>query len=290
MKKTVKIFGLLVILVIIFVSVTACQVSRESDRLLVAVSIVPEATFVKAVAGELVDIVTMIPPGNSPANYSPSPKELMKFSHSSIYFSMGVPTDMANILPKAREINSNIKVIKLFEEVNKIYSDREFSPGKRDPHIWLSPKRAKVMVSIIARELALIDEGNKDIYKKNADKYIKKLDELDQKISNSLSNFKGETFIVYHPAFGYFADDYGLEMLAIEEKGKEATPKRVQEIIDIAKGKNIKAIFYQAEIDSRQSQAIAEEIGGKTIQVAPLAADYIKNLQKIAEVFKDILN
>ncbi|AZO95840.1 zinc ABC transporter substrate-binding protein [Halocella sp. SP3-1] len=290
MRKIARIFVLLFVVVIIFVSGTACQVSGESDKLAVAVSIVPEATFVKAVAGELLDVVTMIPPGNSPANYSPSPKELTKFSDSGIYFAMGVPADMTNILAKAEEINPDIKVVKLFAELNEVYPDREFSPGKRDPHIWLSPKRAKIMVRIIARELAEIDEKNRDVYQKNAGEYINKLNELDQEISNSLSKLKNKTFIVYHPAFGYFADDYGLEMLAIEEEGKEATPRRVQKIIDLAKKENIKAIFYQAEIDSRQSQAIAEEIGGKTIQVDPLAADYIKNLQKTAEVFNDILN
>lgn len=290
MRRTAKIFVLLFIVVITFVSSTACQVGGKSDKISVAVSIIPEATFVKAVAGELVDVVTMIPPGNSPANYSPSPKELTKFSDSSIYFAMGVPADMTNILAKAEEINPDIKVVKLFAEVNKVYPDREFSLGKRDPHIWLSPKRAKVMVRVIARELAEIDEKNRDIYQKNAGEYINKLNELDNEISNSLSKLKDKTFIVYHPAFGCFADDYGLEMLAIEEEGKEATPRRVQEIIDMARKKNIKAIFYQAEIDSRQSQAIAEEVGGKTIQVDPLAADYIRNLQKTAEVFNDILN
>ncbi|MTI61522.1 MAG: ABC transporter substrate-binding protein [Firmicutes bacterium] len=290
MRKIARIFVLLFIVGIIFVSGTACQVSGESDKLSVAVSIVPEATFVKAVAGELLDVVTMIPPGNSPANYSPSPKELTKFSDSRIYFVMGVPADLTNILAKAEAINPDIKVVKLFAEVNEVYPDREFSLGKRDPHIWLSPKRAKVMVRIIARELAEIDEKNRDVYQKNAGEYINKLNELDKEISNSLSKLKNKTFIVYHPAFGYFADDYGLEMLAIEEEGKEATPRRVQKIIDLAKKENIKAIFYQAEIDSRQSQAIAEEIGGKTIQVDPLAADYIKNLQKTAEVFNDILN
>lgn len=284
--------GLIFLLIIIMLfTLTACQgAGDKDDKFTVAVSIIPQATFVKAVGGDLVDVVTMIPPGSSPANYAPSPKELTRFSDSSIYFSLGVPADMANILPKAKEFNPEMKVVKLFEEVAKVYKDREFAPGQRDPHIWLSPKRVKVMVKVITRELAEIDKENKAIYEKNANEYLNKLDKLDKEIRESLANLENRTFIVYHPAFGYFADDYGLKMLAIEKDGKEATPKRLQEIINIAKEKNIKAVFYQAEIDSKQSKAIAEEIGGKTVQVDPLASNYIENLQKTAEVFKSILD
>jgi zinc transport system substrate-binding protein len=288
--KKIKIFVFSFLLIGILFSGIVVQAANNSDDLTVAVSIVPQATFVEAVAGELVDVATMVPPGNSPANYSPSPDELMKFADSSIYFSMGVPTDMANILPEAKDINPDIKIVKLFEEVDKVYPPREIAPGKRDPYIWLSPKRVKVMVNIITEELSKLDPVNKDIYQKNARSYLDKLDKLDQDIRESLKGVKNRTFIVYHPAFGYFADEYDLKMLAIEKKGKDAAPRTVQDIIDTAKNKNIKVIFYQAEIDSKQSQAIAESIGGKTIKLAPLAPNYIENLKKTAEIFNEVLN
>jgi len=101
--------------------------------------------------------------------------------------------------------------------------------------------------------------------------------------------FKAKKFIVYHPAFGYLADDYGLTMVALEQEGKEATPQQLEKIIDLAKKENIKAIFYQEEIDSSQSEAFAEEIGGKTIQLAPLAADYIGNLKNMAETMAEVM-
>ena len=96
-------------------------------------------------------------------------------------------------------------------------------------------------------------------------------------------------FIAYHPAFGYFADDYGLHMIALEEEGKEAAPQTFKEIVDLAKENDIKVIFYQAEVDSRQSEAFAEEIGGRTEQIAPLAPDYIENLEKMADTFAKVL-
>ncbi len=246
---------------------------------------VPEQTFVKAVCGDLADVIAMVPPGNSPENYETSPKEMEKFSKASLYFSIGVPTEEANILPKA----GKVKVISLQDEVASVYKDRTFASGGRDPHIWLSPKRVKVMIESIAREMCKLDEANKDTYTKNAEAYIKQLDELDKQISSALENVKSKKFIVYHPAFGYLADDYGLQMHALEQGGKEATLRHLQEMIDLAEKENIKVIFYQEEIDSSQSEAFAQEIGGKAVRLSPLDADYIGNLKKMAETMAEVM-
>jgi zinc transport system substrate-binding protein len=255
---------------------------------IIAVTIVPEKTFVEAVCGDLAEIITMVPPGYSPENYEPTPLQIEKFSKASIYFSIGVPTVEANILPSAEGI-SGIKIVKLHDEVNEKYPDRLFESGARDPHIWLSPKRVKVMVEAIAREMAKLDEENNDQYVQNAQAYIQKLDQLDEEIQSTLAGVENKKFIVFHPAFGYIADDYRLTMYALEEEGKEATPQHLQEMIDLAKKENIKAIFYQEEIDSKQSEAFAEEIGGKTVQLAPLAADYIDNLKKMAKTIAEVI-
>lgn len=256
---------------------------------MVIVSIVPQASFVQAVAGDLVDVVTMVPPGSSPANYAPTPQEMQSLSRAVTYFTIGVPTESTNILPKAREYNKNLKIASLAEEVEKVHPIRYFAPGKRDPHIWLSPRRAKTMVEFIATTLGTIDAKNKKVYQRNASAYQKQLDELDQKIQNSLNGLENKTFIVYHPAFGYFADDYGLIMLALEKDGKEATAKDLQEMTDRARQEKIRVIFYQKEFDSKQARAFAEEIGGKTEQIAPLAPNYIENLEKTALTFANVL-
>lgn len=294
MKKAFKNLSLLTLittcLILVSCSKEKTTYTEVSGKLPVAVSIVPQETFVKAVAGDLVEVVTMIPSGQSPENFQPTPDLLEKFSKSKIYFSIGVPTESSSILPKAKDLNSSLKIINLDNEVAKVYPDREFAPGKRDPHIWLSPKRTKVMINIIKEELSKIDPKNKSIYEKNANEYMKKLDKVDNDIKLSLTNLKNKSIIVYHPAFGYFCDDYGLNMIALEEEGKESSPQDLQKIIDMAKEKEIKTIFYQAEIDSKQSKTFADEIGGKTELIAPLSADYIKNLEKIANVFKQVLN
>jgi zinc transport system substrate-binding protein len=255
---------------------------------IIAVSIVPQKTFVEAVCGDLDEVVVMVPPGSSPANYEPTPKEMEQFSKAKMYFTVGVPTEEANILPKASEIK-DMKVIKLQEEVAKVNAHIEIAPGKRDPHIWLSPKRAKTMVQAIASEMIQFDSKNKDKYEKNAMNYITELDNLDKQIQKALEGVKNRKFIVFHPAFGYLASDYNLKMYGLEQDGKEATPQRLREMIDLAKKENIKAIFYQAEISSKQAQSFAEEIGGKTVQLAPLAPNYIENLKNMATLMAEVM-
>ncbi len=260
----------------------------SEKNLTVALSIVPQKTFVEKIAGDLVEVVLLVPPGNSPGNYEPTPREMEQFSQASLYFSIGVPTEEANIMPQAREMEG-LEIIFLHEKVAELFPDRELESGRRDPHIWLSPKRAAAMVGIMAEEMAGIDDYNKEIYMQNARTYIDELDALAQEMENTFSKLENRKFIVFHPAFGYLADDYDLEMHALEFAGKEATPQRMQEIIDLAKAEDIRVIFYQQEIDSKQTEAFAEEIGGRTVQLAPLAPNYIENLRKMAQTMAEVL-
>jgi len=287
MKTVFKLIITAVIIIqIFFIASCTSETDKKDDRLTVAVSIVPQETFVKEVAGGTVDIVTAIPPGKSPENYALSPMELEKLSRSSIYFSIGVPAE-TGILEKLSDINGNIKIVNLADKVKEQYPEIEIAPGHSDPHIWLSPKRAAVMVDIISQELSDADKENSGKYSENAQLYIEKLIELDKEISELFSNFRNRTFIIYHPSLGYFADDYGLNMVSIEEEGKDAAPLNLQKVIDIAREQNIKTVFYQSEMDSKQSRVFADEISGKTVQVTPLAPDYIDNIKKItAEIVK----
>jgi zinc transport system substrate-binding protein len=295
MKKmrTLRVLSGLILAVCLLLLVSGCKSGKETSAIsngedkkpIVAVTIVPEKTFVEAVCGDLAEVIALVPPGNSPENYEPTPQEMEKFSQAEVYFTIGVPTEEANILPSAGEV----KIVSLQEAAKAVYPERLFSSGERDPHIWLSPKRVEVMVETIAKEMSARDPQNQAVYQKNAEDYIAKLKALDQEITTALAPVQNKKIIVYHPAFGYLADDYGLEMIALEEEGKEATAQQLQAIIDLAKKDNIKVIFYQAEIDSSQSQAFADELGGKTVQLAPLAENYIENLQTMAKTMAEVM-
>lgn len=284
MKKSlfIKIISVFCLLLVLCGSLVGCnsESTKNDSKIKVAVSIIPEETFVKWVAGDLVSVITLIPNGASPENYEPTAKQMANFENSLLYFSIGVPTEEANILPR---VSKNTKTVSLAEQVSAVYPDLKVG-NERDPHIWLSPKRVIVMLKAIANELSLLTPENKLTYTENAEKYINKLELLDSQLRNELNSVEKRKFIAFHPAFAYFADDYSLEMYALEEHGKEVTPKHIEEMVDFAKAEGITAVFYQAETDSHQAKAFAENIGGKTVLLSPLSADYIENLKTMANL------
>ncbi len=258
--------------------------TKSVEKPVIAVSIVPEATFAQKVCGDKFDIITMVPPGSDPENYEPTPSEIAKFSKAVLYFTVGVPTEKAHILA---QVSKNTKVVHLEDAVAKVYPDRQFADGGRDPHIWLSPKRAVVMVQTIADEVSTVDTKNVSTYKANATAYSDKLATLQGEIADMFKSLKSNKFIVYHPAFGYFAQDFGLEMTALEKEGKDASPQDFINVVNFAKKNNIKVVFYQSEIDSSQSKSLADEIDGVTKPLSPLSGDYINNLKMMAQTIAD---
>ncbi len=294
-----------VVLVLSFaLLLSGCQASfidRPDDnaKLLVAVGIVPEATFVERVAGGLVDVVTLIPPGYSPANYQPTAAEMQALSNAKIYFTLQMPTEEANILPKVKDFNEHITIINLREHVQRQHGLLQVQSHDHrvthhngtslhdetmvDPHLWLSPKRAMIMVQTIADELSKLDPDYEDIYQANAKQYIQDLKGLNERVKATLEALESRAFLIYHGAYGYFADDYDLDMIAIEIGGKKATATDIQGVIEEAKAHGITYVLYQEEFDDSQAQTIAEEIGGKVIKVAPLSADYMDSLGSLVE-------
>lgn len=301
MKKTLKIL-LAIMVLLVFTACTNEEKQEKQEIIKISSSILPIDNFVKKVGGNLVETMVMIPPGASPANYQPTPREMSMMSESSLYFSVGVATEATNIIPAVNQ--ANVKIINLDKKVKEIYEDRYFdaiveheeehheeehSHGGRDPHIWMSPKRAIVMVDQIQRELINLDSKNKEIYEANAKAYKEELIKLDESIKNTLSNYKNKTFIIMHPSLGYFADDYNLNMVAIEKNGKEATASHLQKVIEFAKSNDIHVVFYQAEFDSQQANVIANEIDGEVKEIAPLSPSYIDNLNEIIKAFEEAL-
>lgn len=285
MKK--KIF-LGVLLGFLLVGLAACnQVptqKNEDRKMIVAVTIVPQKTFVQEIAGDSVQIITMVPPGSSPETYEPTPQQMVEFSKASTYFAIGIAVEETKVLPNI----GAIPVVNLAAAVRKVYPDRMFDADERDEHIWLSPKRVKIMVETITEELIRLLPAKKAEFLKNRDAYLSKLSKADEDLVEIFSKMTPKVFIVYHPAFGYIAEDYDLEMVALEAEGKESTPQQLQSVVELARKQNLKAIFYQQEVDSRQATSFAAEIKGVAVQLSPLSADYIENLKSMARAIAEV--
>ena len=281
MKKT-----LLFVMLVLTIGLISCNGDEtQDDRIQVAVSITPQEAFVDQVGKELVNVTTIIKPGYSPANYEPSLKEIAELNQVDVYFAIGVPAEAGNIIPELDDLD----IVYLQDLVREEYPDREFAPGSRDPHIWLSIKRVKVMVDEIASELARIDPDNSDYYLANSSDYKTSLDELDDDLEAIFIGKTMRKFIVFHPSYGYFADDYNLEMYSLEQGGKEPTASHLQDMFDLANNYNINYVFHQAEIDSVQVISFVEQIDGETVELNPLGYDYIDNMLNMGELIGDSL-
>ena len=285
------------IIVIIAVGLLSLYQSSDLDYVekpRVVVTILPQAEFIEKIAGDKVSITTMVPPGASPHTYEPRPSQMIEVAEAEMFAKVGTGLDFELVwMPKIIETNPNILIVNSSEGIHLIEMgahDNEYQLGGKDPHVWLSPKRAIIMVENLYEGLVKIDPGNKEYYTKNKDVYINSLKELDSTIMQTFSGLKTKKFMVYHDSWGYLAYDYGLEQIPIQKEGKEPTPEGIATLIDQARENNITIIFASPEFEIQTAKTISEEIDGTVILISPLAKDYIENLKRMSDEISKSLN
>jgi zinc transport system substrate-binding protein len=268
----------------------ACQGPRQqSQKLGVAVTILPEVEFAEAVGGERVAVAALVPPGADLHSYELNPSQLVQVSHASIYAEVGSGVEFElNWMDKIIAQNKEMLVVDCSKGVQLIQAapgENRIDTGERhtgdDPHIWLSPRNVKIMVENIYQGLTQIDPQGETYYRQNRDAYLAKLDSLDSDIREGLAGVKNRRFIVFHPAWGYFARDYDLEELSIEIGGKEPSAKDIANLITVARQNNIKVIFASPQFNPQSAEVIAREIGGRVVFIDDLAGDYIDNMRQV---------
>jgi zinc transport system substrate-binding protein len=274
---------------LLFLSSGCMQQPSKNNGIGVVVTILPQAEFVQRIAGNHVHITVMIPPGASPHTYEPTPSQLVEVSTAQLYIKVGTPIEFElSWMNKILSMNENMLVVNSSKDITLLNSTDEDEPGM-DPHIWTSVKNAEIMVKNIYQGLIQIDPTNKTYYENNTNQYLQELHALDENITEILSGEIHRTFMVYHPAWGYFAKDYNLEQLSIEEYGKEPTPQQLEHLIDEAKAENISVIFIAPQFNTRSAETIAHEIHGQVLVVDPLAEHYLENMRKIANAFAEAM-
>lgn len=266
------------------------------QKMKVFVSILPQAYFAERVGGDRVDVSVMVGPGQSPHTYEPGPKQMYELSQARLYFRIGV--DFEKVwMERISKINPNMKVVDTRRGIQllpmKIHHDhgpyRPHGQGLKDPHIWLSLRLVKIQAETIYEALATEDPAHRAYYLENLKALDGDLDKLDGEIVHSLKDGKTRKFMVFHPAWGYFARDYGLEQIPIEMEGKEPTAKDLIRIIEEAKEEGIGIIFVQKQFSKTSAETVARAIGGKVVHIDPLARDYLKNMKAIAVRFAGVL-
>ncbi len=281
-----------------FFSVCSTNHNKEKEKggIPIVVSILPQKYFVEKVGGDFVDVSVMVEPGSSPHLYEPKPSRIAALTNAKLYFSIGVEFEKAWI-PRFKEVAPGLVVVPLDSGITRIpmaYSFQEHSGGvgedlraddgarAPDPHIWLSPELVKNMVKIITGHLCRIDPAHALEYRKNGDYFLMRIQELQDSIRIYLQESNVTKFIVFHPSWGYFAEEFGMWQIPIEIEGREPSPKQLQHVIDFAKKNNITTIFVQPQFSRKTAETIASQINGTVVPIDPLAYNWDTNLLAVA--------
>ena len=295
MKLSVRASRLVLMLVLAVLLVTlaaACVPEKEAgDRVGLVVTILPQAEFAEKIGGEKVKVTVMVPPGASPHTYEPKPAQMTALAEAKMYAKVGSGVEfelvwMDKLMATNKEMvvvdcSKGVELQAMVAEDEHAEDEEEEYHGGRDPHIWMSPVNAQIMVRNICAGLIAVDPENRRYYEQNRDAYLKQLVEIDREMREGLAEIKNRRFMVYHPAFGYFAMEYGLTMLPIEREGKEPTAAGLANLIEQAKAHDIRVIFAEPQFDPKSAEVIADAIGGRVVLIDPLARDYIANLRLI---------
>jgi len=250
---------------------------EDDGRIVVVATIPPQQEFVERVGGEHVRVILLVPPGADPHTHEPAPAILAGVAEADLYAMVGSGIEFEIAWgEKIAALNPDMTVVNCSQGVEFIAAD---------PHIWTSPRNAKIMVENIRDGLIEADPENAEDYRRNAAAYLDDLDTLDAEISALIAGSGVRVVLVDHPSWAYLARDYGFEEVAIESEGKEPSPKRIEHLIRLAEEEGVRVVFASPEHSTRSAGVIAEAIGGSVVTVSPLKKDYLDNMRQVAAAF-----
>jgi len=270
----------------------ACQPKPKQTTNTVSVSILPQKYFVEQIAGDLLQINVLVPPGSSPHNYSVLPSQMKDLAKSKIWLQIGLLTfeDVWN--DKFAEINKDLVIVNCSEGIDPIAGseceeeghDHEHHHAEAfDPHIWLAPADVKIIAKNTLTALKAGFPEHATNFEDNYGRFVSKVDSISQLIEQKLAPLTNRNVLIFHPALGYYARQFKLEQIELELDGKEPSPKHMKNIVDMARERNIKVIFIQKEFDSENALQLSREIGGEVMIIDPLEYDWEKQLVDITE-------
>ena len=283
MKKLIYILTLLIC--------CACgNTPHQNEKPILTVTIEPLRYFTEAIAGNQYQVVSMVPKGSSPESYDPTPQQLVNLSRSQAYLRIGYIGFEQAWMKKLEENNPDMKVFDTSKGVNLIrdkghWHGDHFHEGGVEPHIWNSTQNAAVIADNIYTALCELDVTHQSDYKQRLDSLKQIIRQTDVNIRTLLEN-ADSTFLIYHPALSYFARDYGLKQISIEEGGKEPSPAQLKALIDTCRKENAHTIFVQQEFDQRNAQLIADELGVKVVSINPLSYDWSEEMLRVVRALK----
>ena len=254
------------------IALNGCSPASDSGRLKVAVTVTPLAGFVDAIAPGIAEVTVMIPPGANPATYEPSLSQMRAAASADIYISVG-HSAFAWEETWLRGL--------LSDTVSVVTASATCATNPGDPHVWLSLPCARVMAQGIASALMEARPGEAEAIEDSLGAFLSIVDGLTSEADRRLGPHGGGAFVVLHPAWGYLADDYGLEQISILEYGSgDAGPAEFAAIVDRARERRLTDVIVQPQFAADPAVLVASELGGRTITLDPLRRDWASGLQQ----------
>lgn len=291
-RKLIRKFPFFLLLIALSVS---CREKKNAPRL-VTVSILPQKYFVERIAGDYVEVNVMVPPGMNPATCDLSTGQLKKLYESDLCFAVGyLPFETTHLYP-ALKSRKDIPLIRHSDRLELIedscHHSGEQAPtheGGIDPHVWLSPSYARQICREIFRTLAEKYPEKQTDFAANHASLQQDIERIAFQADSLLSSKAHKTFLIYHPALTYFARDYGMEQIPIENEGKEPNPAHMKKIMDTVRGKNIHLVFIQNQFDVSNAESIARETGCRVIPIDPLSENWLTEMENLLQIFSENL-
>ncbi|MDL2281004.1 zinc ABC transporter substrate-binding protein [Selenomonadales bacterium OttesenSCG-928-I06] len=255
--------------------------TENSGKIKVIASVYPVYEFTKQVGKDKIDLSMLSPVGGDPHDFEPTPKEIIKLKSADIFIYHGADLEpwVENLINKNTlqdvtivEASKNVKLLEFFGDHHNHNHNNNTDEHDVDPHVWLDPERAIIEVNNIAEALAQKDPKNAEYYKENAKEYNLKLAKLDEEFSANKEYFQGKKLVTNHAAFGYLADKYGFEQIAVMGLMHDAqsTPERIAIVSNLCKQHEIKYIFTETVVNTKLTEAIAKEVGAEILVLNPL--------------------
>lgn len=285
MKHSNLLFIPLILFLLTGTLVSCKQKNKEKDKN-ITVTIAPLAFLTERIAGNGYQVTTFVPNGSSPETYEPAPQQLIQLNRSKVYFFMGHLGFEQTWLPKMEQNASGTTFCNVSEGITHITSSHKHGDHAHegiDPHIWTTPANLKIIANNIAKQLSTTYPQDKELFAANLKTLEDSLDQADRQIRKLLAGKKQRCFLIYHPTLSYFAREYQLEQLAIEEDGKSPSPAQLQQLIRICRQKKVHTVFLQKEFDRRNAEIIARETGTRIVEINPLDYQCVKELIHIAQ-------
>ncbi|MDR2879772.1 MAG: zinc ABC transporter substrate-binding protein [Fusobacteriales bacterium] len=290
-----KILKYLIICFIFFIFLFSCQNQKKSDTFEnaaalnkkphISVSIPPLKWITGKIAGSDFTVTSVVSSNISPELFDPSVKTIQELEESDLYFSF----DLFAFEHKLEDTVSNpgkiYNVLKnssyLLKNDQEPHTDDRHNHGNYDLHVWFSVNIDSSIAENIKNILSEKYPEKKDIFEKNYSDFILEINSFNAEVENILSDKKSKIFVIYHPALTYFAEEYSLIQISVEQEGKEPTARYLKNIINELKKNNVKVLLVQPQFPKSSVDLISKEVPDiKIMEFNPLEENIFDNLKK----------